>query len=125
MVNTDIRVLEGNELVRQEIVRFTSKILVQEKELAFNSAQTLLSAEEVRTKQQFMESVSLGFSSYHRKVVALKQLYEDIAAVQIATSLDLESVYDPKTVNEEYYLGYQSPLLEVLYRMKRTMEGLS
>ena len=117
--------LEGNELVRQEIVRFTSKILVQEKELAFNSAQTLLSAEEVRTKQQFMESVSLGFSSYHRKVVALKQLYEDIAAVQIATSLDLESVYDPKTVNEEYYLGYQSPLLEVLYRMKRTMEGLS
>lgn len=33
-------------------------------------------------------------------------------------------MYDPKSVNEEYYLSYQNPLLEVLYRMKRTMEGL-
>lgn len=71
-----------------------------------------------------MDCVSLGFSSYHRKVVVLKQLYEEIAAVQISTSLDLESVYDPKSVNEEYYLSYHTPLLEVLCRMKRTMEGL-
>lgn len=124
IVNTDIRVLEGNELVRQEIVRFTSKIAVYEKELSFNSSQTVLTADDVRTKQQFLDCVSLGFSSYHKKIVGLRQLYQDISAVQIATSLDLESVYDPKSVNEEYYLSYQTPLLEVLYRMKRTMEGL-
>lgn len=57
--------------------------------MAFTSAQTLLTASEVRTKQQYVDCLSLSFSSYHKKVVSLKHLYEEVAGVQIATSLDL------------------------------------
>jgi hypothetical protein len=69
-------VLESNEVVRQDIVRLNSKMLVYEKELAFNVSQTLLIADEVRTKQQFLDSISMGFTIYHKKLILLKQLYE-------------------------------------------------
>lgn len=82
-----------------------------ERELAFNASQTTLSADEVRNKQQFSDCIALDFSNYHKKVSNLKALYEEVHRLKISTSLDMETIYDPKAANEEYYLSYQTPLL--------------
>lgn len=100
LIDADIRVLEDNELVRQEQLKHKNKIANTDRELAFSASQTTLSADEVRTKQQFNDCVALGFTNYHKKVTNLKALYEEIHKLKISTSLDMEIIYDPKAANE-------------------------
>lgn len=57
-------------------------------------------ANDVRTNDNFLEMISVGFANYHKRLLVLKQTYNDIHQVQISTSVDLESVYDAKSTSE-------------------------
>ena len=123
-IDLDVKVLADNERVREESEVHLSRILVLDKELQQLKSEMLISSEEIRSLDEMLEFTGGIFGNYNKKLTQAKQIYEETCKMQICTTLDVESAFDVG-VTEDYYLKYHPQLVDVLVRMRKSLESLS
>ena len=95
VISNDIIVLENNEEIREQSAISERKLLQLDKDLSALKVQLIASTEEIRTYEEMLEFTGGVLAAYNKRLNQCKDIYESMYKIQISTTLEIESVYDP------------------------------